>query len=97
MEYCHSLTHQYKGMLVKGALIEGMLVNEAHNKWYHLRSSKDFTREIKEGRHSLLVHELSLFIVFFLCPSSFFLCVFKFHLLHLKEKNHHCCLAPIIN
>ncbi len=68
MEYCHSLAHQCKGMSIKGTLIEGMLVNEAHNKWYHLRSLEDFTREIKEGRRSLFVHELCLFIVFFLCP-----------------------------
>jgi hypothetical protein len=77
MEYCRFLAHQYKGMLVKGALIEEILVNEAHNKWYHLKSSQDFTREIKEGRHSLLVHELSLSI-------KFFFSVFKFYL-HLKE------------
>jgi hypothetical protein len=53
--------------------------------------------ESEEGRHYLLVHELSFFIVFFLCALCFFFVVFSFHLLCLKEKNHHQCFSSTIH
>jgi hypothetical protein len=84
-------------MLVEKAQVKGTPINEAHKQWYHLRSLEDFTRGSEEGRHSLLVHELCLFIVFFICASCFFFVVFNFHLFHLTENNHHHSLLYVVD
>jgi hypothetical protein len=98
MDYCCCVAHQCNRTLVEKAQVKGTPLNEAHKQWYHLKSLEDFTRGSEEGRHSLLVHELYLFIVFFICASCFFFCCIPFPPISLdKNKNHHHSLLYVVD